>query len=106
MEILDGDASTRLYYRVTRRVRAPMFSAGTRAFINVPETEFPFTVVHRLLKEAVPVPAIYAMDNRRGLFLLQDLGDDLVEYVYPLLDDDESRPSLPVMPGEPLCHTE
>ena len=43
--------------------------------------------MHRLLEGRVPVPAIFAMDNRRGLFLLQDLGDDLVEYVVPLQDD-------------------
>lgn len=86
VEILDGDASTRLYYRVST-------AAGTyvlcrdNAFINVPETVFPFTVMHRLLEGRVPVPAVYAMDNRRGLFLIQDLGDDLVEYVVPLQDD-------------------
>jgi N-acetylmuramate 1-kinase len=87
VELLDGDASTRRYYRV-RTASASYMLCRDSSFINVPETEFPFTIMHRLLEMAVPVPAIYAMDNRLGLFLLQDLGDDLLEYVVPLQDDD------------------
>lgn len=84
-EPLAGDASTRRYWRV----RAP---GGTRVlcedpgFVNAPIAEYPFTVVYALLREYVPVPEIYAMDNRRGLFLLQDLGDSLMEDVCPLHD--------------------
>lgn len=90
VEILDGDASTRLYYRVST-ASGTYVLCRDNAFINAPESEFPFTVMHRLLEGKVPVPAIYAMDNSRGLFLLQDLGDDLVEYVVPLLDEGETE---------------
>ena len=86
VELLDGDASTRLYYRV-RTVSGSYVLCRDNGFINVPESEFPFTIMHRLLKGRVPVPELYAADNRHGLYLLQDLGDDLVEYVVPLQDD-------------------
>ncbi|OHD65526.1 MAG: hypothetical protein A2176_14170, partial [Spirochaetes bacterium RBG_13_51_14] len=84
---LDGDASTRAYWRVYAEGAAYVLCRD-RGFIDMPETEYPFTVMYRLLRGRVPVPEIIAMDNRRGLFLLQDLGDDLMEYVCSRLDAD------------------
>ncbi len=85
MEPLAGDASTRQYWRV-RADRRTCVLCRDPGFINKPETEYPFTVMYNLLKDSAPVPEIYAMDNGPGLFLLQDLGDDLLEYVIPLGD--------------------
>jgi aminoglycoside/choline kinase family phosphotransferase len=87
VELLDGDASTRIYWRV-RAAGGTFVLCRDAGFINAVEAGYPFTVVHRILKDSVPVPEIIAMDSRRGLFLLQDLGDDLLEYIYPLLDSD------------------
>lgn len=87
VELLAGDASTRRYWRV----RVP---GGSRVlcqdpgFVDASIAEYPFMIVYTLLKDRVPLPEIYAMDNRRGLFLLQDLGDGLLEYVCPLHDRD------------------
>jgi N-acetylmuramate 1-kinase len=89
VELLDGDASTRIYWRV-RTAGGTFVLCRDAGFINVAEAGYPFTVVYSLLKDSVPVPEIIAMDNRRGLFLLQDLGDDLLEYMYPLLDSDRT----------------
>ena len=86
VEPLAGDASTRQYWRVAGEGRTCVLCRDT-GFIGRLEAEYPFTVVYGLLKDAVPVPGIIAMDNGPGLFLLQDLGDDLLEYVYPLLDE-------------------
>jgi aminoglycoside/choline kinase family phosphotransferase len=87
VELLDGDASTRIYWRV-RAEGGTFVLCRDPGFINADEAAYPFMVVYRILRESVPVPEIIAMDNRRGLFLLQDVGDDLLEYVYPLLDSD------------------
>jgi N-acetylmuramate 1-kinase len=86
VEPLAGDASTRQYWRVRAGERTCVLCRDP-GFINKPESGYPFTVVYNLLKDSVPVPEIYAMDNGPGLFLLQDLGDDLLEYVYPLYDE-------------------
>jgi hypothetical protein len=85
VELLDGDASTRIYWRV-RAAAGTFVLCRDAGFINAAEAGYPFTVVYRILKNSVPVPEIIAMDSRRGLFLLQDLGDDLLEYIYPLLE--------------------
>ena len=86
--LLEGDASTRIYWRV-RAAGGTYVLCRDVGFINADEAVYPFTAVYRILRESVPVPEIIAMDNRRGLFLLQDLGDDLLEYIYPLLDPDK-----------------
>jgi N-acetylmuramate 1-kinase len=86
MEPLAGDASTRQYWRVRAEGRTFVLCRDP-GFINRPETGDPFTTVYDLLKDSVPVPEILAMDSGPGFFLLQDLGDDLLEYVYPLMDE-------------------
>ncbi len=87
VEPLAGDASTRRYWRVRAEGHTWVLCSDP-GFINKPETEYPFTVVYNLLKDSIPVPEIRAMDSRSGLLLLQDLGDDLLEYMYPLCDED------------------
>ncbi len=90
VEPLAGDASTRRYWRVRAGERTCVLCKDP-GFINGQETGYPFLVVYGLLKDSVPVPEILAMDSGPGLFLLQDLGDDLLEYVYPLSDEQAVR---------------
>ncbi len=82
VEPLAGDASARSYWRV-RGSGGPRVLCFDRNFIgSAPET-YPFLVVYRLLRGRVPVPEVLAMDPDRGLFLLEDLGDDLLESLIP-----------------------
>lgn len=87
VELLEGDASMRLYYRVFTPGRTFILCRDA-AFIDVPAHEYPFAVVHELIRDHVPVPEIIAMDARKGLLLLEDLGDELLEYAFPRLDRD------------------
>ena len=90
VEPLAGDASTRRYWRVRAGERTCVLCRDP-GFINGPEAGYPFLVVHNLLKDTVPVPEILAMDSGPGLFLLQDLGDDLLEYLCPLSGEQAVR---------------
>lgn len=90
LQKLKGDASTRSYYRV----RAPGGSPSAVIVMRLPAdamagnegssapapTELPFVAVHRMLEaRGVCVPRILAQDIRRGLLLLEDLGDETFE---------------------------
>ncbi|MBP7738120.1 MAG: phosphotransferase [Spirochaetes bacterium] len=90
LEPLAGDASTRRYWRVRMNGHTWVLCQDP-AFAGVAETQYPFMVVYDLLKDSVPVPEIRAVDNGPGLLLIQDLGDDLLEYCYPLYDEDAMR---------------
>ncbi|PKL37595.1 MAG: aminoglycoside phosphotransferase [Spirochaetae bacterium HGW-Spirochaetae-1] len=77
---LAGDASTRIYYRVNAENKN-FILCHDHLFSEYPGTEYPFLTTQRLLDEAgIPVPAILACDKTKGLLVLQDLGDDLLEY--------------------------
>ncbi len=86
LEPLAGDASTRRYWRVRMNGRTWVLCQDP-GFAGVPEAQYPFMVVYGLLKDSVPVPEIRAVDNGPGLLLIQDLGDDCIEYCYPLCDE-------------------
>jgi aminoglycoside/choline kinase family phosphotransferase len=77
---LPGDASTRLYYRITTKKQ----KAQTHKSYIVMRTDsfedqgddLPFVVIQKHLSHAqVDVPAIFDLDPKRGLILLEDLGD-------------------------------
>lgn len=81
LEPLSGDASTRRYYRVR-----PLSADGpTYCLMEIPppaagapadEEELPFLNIQRYLEaRGVPAPRVFASDPRRGLVLLEDLGD-------------------------------
>ncbi len=88
---LAGDASMRRYFRA--------FAAGGSFIVCYDETlaasaegEHQFLVVHALFeRHGVPVPRIHAADRARGLLLLEDLGDELVEDRFPRLAADEAE---------------
>lgn len=77
---LPGDASTRLYYRViTKKQKAEAHKSYIVMRMDPFEdqgNDLPFVVVQKHLSFAqVDVPAIFDMDPKRGLILLEDLGD-------------------------------
>jgi aminoglycoside/choline kinase family phosphotransferase len=81
---LERDASTREYFRVSSGSVSCVLCRDA-AFINVKEADYPFLIVHGLLKNLVPVPRLLAVDHEKGFLLLQDLGDDCLEHAYPSL---------------------
>ncbi len=92
---LQGDASTRIYYRVTVEPGSHALTGAERPRSLIamqlpadslrsdeatggeqPE-ELPFLDVQRLLRErGVPVPEVLLSDLDRGILLLEDLGDE------------------------------
>jgi len=82
---LEGDASTREYFRVHSGQRTCILCRDGAA-AGTPVDGYPFAAVHGLLHDnGVPVPAILAMDMENGLILQEDAGDDLIETVLPSL---------------------
>jgi aminoglycoside/choline kinase family phosphotransferase len=78
LERLAGDASNRLYYRVTPPEGETSILALLPAAFD--PRELPFLDVSKLF-EAIPlrVPAIYEVDGELGILLLEDLGDVLLQ---------------------------
>ncbi len=85
---LKGDASARTYYRVFA-ADGTYVLCQDRALVGVPESDYPFMRVYGLLKDSVPLPQVLSIDSEKGLLLIQDLGDDLFELVYPRLARNE-----------------
>ena len=85
---LEGDASARSYYRVFTGSGTYVLCCDS-ALIDNREADYSFLRVYNLLKETVPIPRILAIDGKKGLLLMQDLGDDLLEYAFPLLTKDK-----------------
>ena len=87
---LAGDASTRVYFRA-------FYPRKGSAIIMVqphPGTdgEAAFLEIQRFLESLeLPVPRIYAHDEERGIAVLEDLGDDLLETVVERASDDKLR---------------
>ena len=74
---LAGDASSRRYYRVVKGNQSWVLMEWT-PFQN--PDEFPFISIQRHLQNSqIDVPAIIGMDEQKGLFLLEDLGDLTLE---------------------------
>ena len=84
LQPVTGDASGRSYFRVVSASCTHTYilmvlgqSAGNEELGEggIPE-ELPFVYVQRLMAQVgVPVPAIYAHDEARGLMILEDFGD-------------------------------
>ena len=77
---LQGDASNRLYYRVTAPAGSAILMVHEEAFR---EDELPFlNVAHHLNGIGSPVPEVLAAYPEQGVLVLEDLGDTLLqEYV-------------------------
>jgi hypothetical protein len=97
-ERLQGDASTRQYFRV-HLGGGPAAGVGARTLVamllppdarrsdegtgaGAAPAEIPFVNVQRYLRAGgVPVPEIHAVDEEAGILLLEDLGDGLLHAV-------------------------
>ncbi len=78
---LAGDASNRIYYRVDAGKKRWIL-CHDESYGSLTEKNYSFLILHRLFKEkGIPVPEISAADPERGLLLLEDLGDKLLQYL-------------------------
>lgn len=86
---LKGDASTREYYRVPTPNKSFMamllpeqsmgYGAEEITKTSRPVSELPFVDVYNYLKSRhVQVPEIHGYDRKKGVLLLEDLGDNLL----------------------------
>ena len=81
--LLAGDASNRRYYRIYKNSKSYILCVDEQ-FRNVPEKYYPYNIVYDIFRrEDIPVPEVYCKDSTNGLLLIEDLGDDLLESVYP-----------------------
>ncbi len=88
---LAGDASMRRYYRI-RSKQGPYIVCFDETLAGAPDGEHQFLVMQALLeRNGIPVPGVVAADRARGLLLLEDLGDELLEDRFPGLTNDEAE---------------
>ena len=85
IESLAGDASSRRYFRAAGGGKTCVLCLD-EMFRGSDPGEYPFAVVQRLFfNKGIRVPDILSMDNRSGILILEDLGDELAESVVPRL---------------------
>lgn len=88
-EKMEGDASTRTYFRIHTKeesfIAMVLAQAGPESLAEeitkteTPITELPFINVHRYLKShKIPVPELLGYDEKNGVLLLEDFGDRLL----------------------------
>jgi aminoglycoside/choline kinase family phosphotransferase len=89
VERLTGDASVRDYFRVHTGTKTWILCIDAN-FIGIPLKEYPFHIVHRLFTgRKIPVPTVYFTDEKNGLLLLEDGGDEHLQDVYRTMNRDE-----------------
>ena len=77
---LQGDASTRQYFRLAPQWEPPSSCPKSVILMQleapVPEPEIDFTHIRKFLEELeIPVPRLFHFDTGNGLLYLQDCGD-------------------------------
>jgi aminoglycoside/choline kinase family phosphotransferase len=76
---IQGDASSRQYFRVFGGNES-VIACYDPAFEAAPSGSYTFLLMHELLlRHAIPVPAIKAVNAEQGLLLLEDCGDLLLQ---------------------------
>jgi hypothetical protein len=84
-EPLSGDASARKYFRLRKGKQSAVLMDASQ----VPETVAPFVRIAQHLQQlGFSAPAILARDDKNGLLLLEDFGDD----VFSRLLDKQAEP--------------
>lgn len=81
VQLIAGDASPRRYYRVTSKVNERDDQSASKIFMISPSTESnqEFLSIRALLEEySIRVPRLFSADICEGLFLLEDLGDEVL----------------------------
>ena len=90
-EKLTGDASFREYFRIYSKCKSYILCVD-KSFLYTNEKEHPFCNVHALFTQRkIPVPRLLSTDNKNGLLLLEDVGNDLMEFVVPRLTGSQIR---------------
>ncbi len=80
---LQGDASTREYFRV-RSGGSSFIICRDTALNGIAVDAYPFMIVYSLYRRHhIPVPEVYRVMPDKGLLLLQDLGDSMLETEFP-----------------------
>ncbi|MFH1942076.1 MAG: phosphotransferase [bacterium] len=88
-EKLAGDASTREYFRIHHEDTSSVLCVDSN-FIGRSAGEYPFFIVDGMFqKEGIPVPEIRAFDEKNGLILQEDGGDEHLQKFFPSLRRDE-----------------
>ncbi len=76
---IQGDASSRQYFRVRDEERS-LVACYDPLFEGSSPPSYPFLVMHDLcVRHGIAVPAIMATDPQKGLLLLEDCGDFLLQ---------------------------
>ena len=77
---IQGDASNRVYFRVHHEKQAVNSSIVMINDAPFNEEEFPFLKISKYFKKLnLPVPEIYKYEASKGIILLEDCGNDLLE---------------------------
>jgi aminoglycoside/choline kinase family phosphotransferase len=83
LERLEGDASDRNYYRLhlePGKAGLPETLVVMELQPPFPKGEIPFVdILHTLENAGLGVPRLYGIEQRQGLILLEDLGDDILQ---------------------------
>ncbi|MDY6934057.1 MAG: phosphotransferase [Spirochaetota bacterium] len=89
IEKLDGDASTREYFRIISPNKTCILCIDS-SLKNIPLGEYPYIAIHDIFRRRdIPVPEVYSLDNINGLLLIEDLGEGILEAIYSDLSDCE-----------------
>ncbi|NTV60253.1 MAG: phosphotransferase [Chlorobiaceae bacterium] len=79
---IQGDASTRQYFRVTSP-EGTAVACYDPAFEQTSKETYPFLVMQKLLADrGIPVPEVKTADPSTGLILLEDCGDLLLQNIF------------------------
>jgi len=79
---IQGDASSRQYFRVVG-TNGTFVACYDPAFEASTAIDYPFLVMHELLlRHNIPIPAVKAIDANKGLLLLEDCGDLLLQNLF------------------------
>ncbi len=79
---LAGDASTRVYHRIYGCSGSTCILCEDRDLEKKNPEDYAYYILYNIFREnGIPVPEVYAWDSR-GLLLVRDLGDDILEIKY------------------------
>jgi hypothetical protein len=79
---IQGDASSRQYFRVTSP-EGSSIACYDPSFENSHSGSYPFLMLHALLsRNAIRVPAVTAVDAEKGMLILEDCGDLLLQNIF------------------------
>lgn len=85
-----GDASARHYFRITDPAGGSAVACIDPSFMGHSAADYPFLLVRQLLADnGIRVPGLLGHDNRNGILLLEDCGDQLLQDSVAAMSGDE-----------------